>query len=436
MQPITWRDFSGLTSTLRDYAGFTSTTPQTFDQTMDALENQISEASGVMWFNRTVSLVASAGVFNFSRPFVGDAAAAAISGGIFTATRVLTEKLLIQPKLKRLREEYHQLSGQLERRRQAHSASSQELRNMVGLDGLKAYAEKLRHKIKVQKMRKDIGLEYDDLSSGHMLFTGNPGTGKTISAQLLTHILYELGVIKEDKIVKADRSELVGEYIGSTAIKTKELVHSARNGVLFIDEAYSLFQDSSNNDFGSEAIEQLLIMLEEPDTNTIVIMAGYPKQMEQLIDSNPGFRSRISVKIHFDDYTDEQLINIFRLMCEKKGYVLTEDAFNICKDKLPDIKKREGDRFANARSVRNFFESVKSAQECRLVNEYAERFDDSNGSRHEDSLTPRDTNPAYPNVDVVQQLKEFTASDIETAAADQQYQSKPHEPEAWRDIYG
>lgn len=436
MQTITWRDFSGLTSTFRDFAGLTSTAPQTFDQTLDALENQISEASGVMWFNRTVSLVVSAGAYNFSRPFVGDAAAVAISGGIYTATRVLTEKLLIQPKLKRLREEYHLLSGQLERRQQAHSASSQELRNMVGLEGLKAYAEKLRQKVKVQKMRKDIGLEYDDLSSGHMLFTGNPGTGKTISAQLLTHILYELGVIKEDKIVKADRSELVGEYIGSTAIKTRELVHSAQNGVLFIDEAYSLFQSSSDGDFGSEAIQQLLIMLEEPDTNTLVIMAGYPKQMEQLIDSNPGFRSRILVKIHFDDYTDEQLINIFRLMCEKKGYVLTEGAFDICKEKLPDIKKREGDHFANARSVRNFFESVKSAQECRLANEYAERFGDSNGARPEDSLTPQDTNPASHNVDVVQQLKEFTASDIEIAATDQQYQSKPHEPEAWKDIYG
>lgn len=434
MLPITLRNY--LPVTWQNYAGLTPTTSQTFDQTLDALENQISEASAVVWFNRSVSLLASAGVMNFSRPFVGDAAAVAISSATFAATRAFTERLLIQPKLKRLREEYHKLSDQLERRQQAHSASSQELRNMVGLDGLKAYAEKLHKKIKVQKMRKDIGLECDDLSSGHMLFTGNPGTGKTISAQLLTHILYELGVIKENKIVKADRSELVGEYIGSTAIKTKELVHSAKNGVLFIDEAYSLFQGNSDKDFGSEAIEQLLIMLEEPDTNTVVIMAGYPKQMEQLIDSNPGFRSRISVKIHFDDYTDEQLINIFRLMCEKKGYVLTEDAFNICKEKLPDIKKREGDRFANARSVRNFFESVKSAQECRLVNEYAERFDDSNGARPEDPLTPQDTNPASPNVDVVQQLKELTASDIETAATDQQYQSKPHEPEAWKDIYG
>ena len=433
MLPITLRNY--IPTTWQNYAGLTPATPQTFDQTLDALEDQISEASSVMWFNRTVTLVACAVVFNFSRPFVGDTAAVAISSATFTVTRAFTERLLIQPKLKRLREEYHKLSDQLERRQQAHSASYQELRNMVGLEGLKAYAEKLHQKMKIRKMRKDIGLECDDLSSGHMLFTGNPGTGKTISAQLLTHILYELGVIKEDKIVKADRSELVGEFIGSTAIKTKELVHSAKNGVLFIDEAYSLFKANSDKDFGSEAIQQLLIMLEEPDSNTIVIMAGYSKQMEQLIGSNPGLRSRIPVKIHFDDYTDEQLINIFRLMCEKKGYVLTADALNICKEKLPDIKKREGDHFANARSVRNFFESVKYAQECRLVNEYAERFDDSNGARHEDSVTPLDSNPANPNVDVVQQLKEFTASDIETAATDHQRQSKSHASDDWMNIY-
>ncbi|WP_257263726.1 AAA family ATPase, partial [Endozoicomonas sp. ONNA2] len=299
-------------------------------------------------------------------------------------------------------------------------------------------AEKIHEKMIVRKIRKSANLECKDLSRGHMLFTGNPGTGKTMSAKLLTHILYELGIIKENKFVSADRSSLVGQYVGITSIKTEELFNSAENGVLFIDEAYSLFKPNTGHDFGPEAIEKLLLLLEDPKTNTLVILAGYDKQMEELIKSNPGFKSRVPIKIHFDDYSDEQLIEIFQKMCDKNGYQLSDDAFTVCKEKLSDIKKHEGEHFANARSVRNFFESVQSAQESRLAKEFGVHFDETppfDGTAQEDPATAQGADSDHLTIDV-KQLMEFSASDLKVAAKDHQDQSGSHDPETWRNIYG
>lgn len=418
--------------------------PQTIDETLDALENQTSETSPTKWLVRTVSLAASLQALKISRKYVGDGEAAVISLGTLILSRVLADKLLVQPKINRLREEFRLLSGQRERQQQAspeslqtldNSASLQKLHDMVGLEEFKTHTTKLHQKMLIQKMRKDAGLKCENSSRGHIVFTGNPGTGKTMSAQLLTHILFELGVIKEDKFVQADRSALVGRYIGETAIKTETLVLSAQNGVLFIDEAYSLSKPDSEKDFGSEAVEKLLVMLEDPKVDTMVIMAGYPKQMEQLIESNPGFRSRVPKKIHFDDYSDEQLFDIFQFMCDKNGYLLADDAFNLCKEKLSDIKKHEGEHFANARSVRNFFELVQSAQECRLAREFSRPSDGSHETPPEDCLTPEGTHSVHPTPDVVKKLKEFSTSDLEAAATDHQHQSKPHDSGAWMDMY-
>ncbi|USE37897.1 AAA family ATPase [Endozoicomonas sp. SCSIO W0465] len=424
---------------------WTQSSPQTFDQTVDALEKQISETSLTKWFLRSVSLVASLEALRISRPYVGDGGAVAITLGTIVLSRVLTHKLLVQPKINRLRQEYRLLSDQLERQQQADSDSLQELRNMSGVENLKAHAEKLQQKMIVRKMRKKAGLKCDDLSRGHMLFTGNPGTGKTMSAQMITHILYELGIIKEDKIVMADRSGLIAKFMGETALKTEQLVNSAKNGVLFIDEAYSLIQPGSAGDFGPEALAKLLLMLEKPEVNTVVIMAGYRKQMEQLMASNPGLRSRIPVKIHFEDYSDEQLIKIFQFMCVKNGYQLAEDAFDVCKEKLSDIQKYEGDHFANARSVRNFFERVQLIQECRLAKEIGEQSDGSHGTPQEDSLTPQGNSsvdpvaddPAAddPAADGVKPLMELSVSDLELAAADYQSQSVSRDSGDWKGMF-
>lgn len=414
----------------------TQALPQTFDQTLDALEKQISETSRTKWLLRSVSLATSLQTLIISRPYVGDGAAAALSLGTMVLTRVLTHRLLVQPKIDRLRQEYRLLSGQLDRQHQVDSDSLQKLRNMVGVENLKAHAEKLHQKMVVRKMRKNAGLKCDDLSRGHMLFTGNPGTGKTMSAQVITHILYELGIIKEDKTVIADRSSLVGEFIGKTALKTEQLVNSAKNGVLFIDEAYSLFHPGSDKDFGPEAIEKLLLMLENRDINTIVIMAGYPRQMEQLMESNPGFRSRVPVKIHFEDYSDGQLINIFQFMCDKNGYQLAEDAVTVCKEKLSDIKKYEGEHFANARSVRNFFERVQSVQEFRLAEAPGvQPVGGSDGATQESPLVPQGASPFSPTDEVVQQLMAFTVADLEMAAEDYQSMSVSQNSGDWKNMY-
>lgn len=414
----------------------TQALPQTFDQTLDALEKQISETSRTKWLLRSVSLATSLQTLIISRPYVGDGAAAALSLGTMVLTRVLTHRLLVQPKIDRLRQEYRLLSGQLDRQHQVDSDSLQKLRNMVGVENLKAHAEKLHQKMVVRKMRKNAGLKCDDLSRGHMLFTGNPGTGKTMSAQVITHILYELGIIKEDKTVIADRSSLVGEFIGKTALKTEQLVNSAKNGVLFIDEAYSLFHPGSDKDFGPEAIEKLLLMLENPDINTVVIMAGYPRQMEQLMESNPGFRSRVPVKIHFEDYSDGQLVNIFQFMCDKNGYQLAEDAVTVCKEKLSDIKNYEGDHFANARSVRNFFERVQSVQEFRLAEAPGvQPVGGSDGATQESPLVPQGASPFSPTDEVVQQLMAFTVADLEMAAEDYQSMSVSQNSGDWKNMY-
>ncbi|WP_422133600.1 MULTISPECIES: AAA family ATPase [unclassified Endozoicomonas] len=424
MFTITWQGGNGLKPV----------SPPNFEQTLDKLENEISETSVSKWLVRTVCLTTSLQALKISRNYVGEGKAVAISIGTLILTRVLTHKLFVQPKINRLRTEYRLLSGQLERQQHVDSGSLKKLHNMVGLENLKRHVEKIQQKMMVREMRRNASLECKDLSRGHMLFTGNPGTGKTMSSRLLTNILYELGIIKEDKIVIADRSRLVGEHVGHTAIKTEALVNSAQNGVLFIDEAYSLFKPGSDRDYGTEAIEKILVMLEDPKINTLVILAGYHKQMEQLIESNPGFKSRVPIKIHFDDYKNEQLIQIFQKMCDHNGYQLSDDAVTICKETLLDIKKQEGEHFANARSIRNFFESVQSAQECRLAREFGAQFDGNNGTPQEDSITSQGANSAHPTADV-EQLMEFSVADLKAAMEDYQYQSAYHESDAWKDIY-
>lgn len=243
-----------------------------------------------------------------------------------------------------------------------------ELNSLVGLSAVKEDVNLLIHTITINEERKKMNLSVPDFSK-HLVFYGNPGTGKTTVARIIANLYKELGVISKGQFVETDRSGLVAGYVGQTAIKTKELIDSAMGGVLFIDEAYTLAPEGSGNDFGQEAIDTLLKAMEDNRNDFIVIVAGYPDLMSRFINSNPGLNSRFNKYLYFDDYNAEELEKIFVLMCEKYQYVLDDEL----KQQLPEFFQAmvltKPDNFANAREVRNIFEKAVQRQSSRLYND-------------------------------------------------------------------
>lgn len=247
-----------------------------------------------------------------------------------------------------------------------HNANSQdELKSLIGLTSVKDEITSLSNFIKLNQKRMEQGLPTTRISY-HCVFTGNPGTGKTTVARLLASIFKELGVIKKGQLVETDRSGLVAEYVGQTAVKTNKIIDSALDGVLFIDEAYTLSK-SGNQDFGYEAIATLLKRMEDNRDRLIVILAGYEKEMKSFIDSNPGLRSRFNRYINFPDYSSEELMDIFELYLKKKQYVLSADAAEYVKSFMSNIISDKQKDFGNARFVRNLFEKTIEQQANRLV---------------------------------------------------------------------
>ena len=202
--------------------------------------------------------------------------------------------------------------------------------------------------------------------SFHMVFSGNPGTGKTSVARILADIYKALGVLPKGQIVETDRAGLVGGYVGQTALKTKDVVESALGGVLFIDEAYAL-SNGSENDFGKEAIDTILKMMEDNRDNLIVIVAGYTDLMEDFLDSNPGLRSRFGKRFLFPDYNATELMEIFERICESNNYTLSEGAKRVALAEFNKMIDSKGKDFGNGRDVRNFFEHAISKQASRIV---------------------------------------------------------------------
>ena len=242
-----------------------------------------------------------------------------------------------------------------------------ELDKLIGLSNVKTEISSLSNLVKVQQVRKSRGLSVSNISY-HCVFTGNPGTGKTTVARIVAEIYKDLGVLKKGHLVETDRSGLVGEYVGQTAPKTNAIIDSALDGVLFIDEAYSLVQ-GGQNDYGMEAISTLLKRMEDDRDRLIVILAGYSKEMEEFINSNSGLQSRFNRYIEFPDYTSNELMQIFSFIAKNNDYNLSEEALARIASVITDAVEHKDANFGNARFVRNLFEKIITQQANRITAE-------------------------------------------------------------------
>ena len=241
----------------------------------------------------------------------------------------------------------------------------EQLEDLVGLEEVKKDVKNLMNLVKVRKLRQENDLPVPPMSL-HMVFMGNPGTGKTTVARLVSGLYAAIGVLSKGQLVEVDRSGLVAGYVGQTALKTQEVIKSALGGVLFIDEAYSL-SSGGENDFGREAIETILKAMEDHRDDLIVIVAGYTGPMEKFLTSNPGLESRFNKYFFFPDYNGEQLMAIFRKQCEKNGYKMTEETEKAAVELFTQLYEERNENFGNGRDVRNAFEDMIVRQSNRVA---------------------------------------------------------------------
>jgi len=239
------------------------------------------------------------------------------------------------------------------------------LEKLIGLSSVKREVLTFRNFIKIQNERKKKGLSVPP-TSYHLVFSGNPGTGKTTLARIMAEIFRDLGVLTKGHLVETSRADLVAGYMGQTAIKTNKVIDSALDGVLFIDEAYTLAR-SSENDFGQEAIDTLLKRMEDNRDRLVVIIAGYTQEIRTFVNSNPGLSSRFNRYIDFPDYTEDELVEIFMGLLSKYDYVLDEQAQTALKERIADAVSKKDSHFGNGRYVRNLFEKVIEKQANRLA---------------------------------------------------------------------
>jgi len=235
---------------------------------------------------------------------------------------------------------------------------------LLGLKPVKARIREIAALLLVEQVRRRVGLQAEPPTL-HMSFTGNPGTGKTTVALRMANILHALGFVRKGHLVTATRDDLVGQYIGHTAPKTKEVLKKAMGGVLFIDEAYYLYRPENERDYGQEAIEILLQVMENQREDLVVILAGYADRMDRFFASNPGFRSRIAHHIDFPDYSDDELLTIGETMLKRQNYRLSPAAREVLGRYI--AARRAQPHFANARSIRNALDRARLRQANRLL---------------------------------------------------------------------
>ena len=239
-----------------------------------------------------------------------------------------------------------------------------ELDSYIGLTEIKKEVKNLVNMVRVHQMRQENELPTEDLSL-HMVFSGNPGTGKTTVARIMARIYHSLGILSKGQLVEVDRSGLVAGYVGQTALKTAKVIEQAMGGVLFIDEAYAL-NGGAENDFGQEAIDTILKAMEDHRHDLVVIVAGYDGLMDDFIHSNPGLESRFNRFLHFDDYSMDEMVAIFRMRCDKGCYTLEDTAEELVRAYI-QRENTGGIAFGNARGVRNVFEKILVQQANRLA---------------------------------------------------------------------
>ena len=249
--------------------------------------------------------------------------------------------------------------------KEPEKSGMEELNELIGLESVKHDVEELIGLAKVRKMREEKEMKTVPVSL-HLVFSGNPGTGKTTVARILAKLYKEIGILSGGQLVETDRSGLVAGYVGQTAIKTQKKIEEAMGGVLFIDEAYTLNQEGEN--YGQESIDTILKAMEDNRDKFVVIVAGYTELMKDFIESNPGLRSRFNKFFEFPDYTADELQKIFMMQCNKYQYKLTDDAEAAVCDRIVKMEADKGENFANAREVRNLFEKIITNQAARVAN--------------------------------------------------------------------
>ncbi|MDE6935813.1 MAG: AAA family ATPase, partial [Oscillospiraceae bacterium] len=242
----------------------------------------------------------------------------------------------------------------------------EELNALIGLEAVKKDVDSLVNLVKVRRLRQERGMKCPEMSF-HLVFSGNPGTGKTTVARIVGRLYSALGILSKGHLVEVDRSGLVAGYVGQTAIKTREIIDKALGGVLFIDEAYTLSPENADKDFGQEAIDTILKAMEDHREDFVVIVAGYATLMPRFIDSNPGLKSRFNKYFYFEDYNGEQLFEIFQGRVKRNDYTLSPEAGEAVRDHLRELYEDRDGNFGNARDVRNLFEKIVAAQADRVA---------------------------------------------------------------------
>ncbi|MFD1735903.1 stage V sporulation protein K [Bacillus salitolerans] len=241
----------------------------------------------------------------------------------------------------------------------------EEMSALIGLDEMKKMVKEIYAWLYINKKREEQGLKASKQVL-HMLFKGNPGTGKTTVARLLGKLFFHMNVLSKGHLIEAERADLVGEYIGHTAQKTRDLIKKAMGGILFVDEAYSLAR-GGEKDFGKEAIDTLVKHMEDKQHDFILILAGYSREMDHFLSLNPGLKSRFPVVLDFPDYTVEQLLEIGRRMVAEKEYQLSKEAEWELRNHLREITSKNQKSFSNGRYIRNIIEKTIRSQAMRLL---------------------------------------------------------------------